>query len=314
MGVELPDLRQVRAFAAVAETESFTKAAKKLFLTQSAVSHSIRGLEAHLGTKLVERQGKRISLTQDGVVFLRRCRRALQELETATRELDALNRWGQGRIRIGATHTLCHYLLPAVLREFRDCFPRCEIHIESGDTATLMNLLDEARIDLALGIGSRVPAWCEMKPIFEDRLVFIVSPRHRWAEMKDIPLDEVGDESFLVYARQSETYRLIREHFEQVGVRLRATLSLGDMEAIKEMAKLGIGVGIVAPWVARRELESGQLVALPIRDAPLQRKWGVFHHASKTLAPVEEKLVGICERTARGFATAREPGEAVAEK
>ena len=304
MGLELPDLRQVRAFVAVAETESFTKAAKKLFLTQSAVSHSIRGLEDHVGTKLVERLGKRISLTQDGVVFLRRCRRALQELETATRELDALKRWGQGRIRIGATHTLCHYLLPTVLREFRDCFPRCEIHIESGDTAKLMTLLDEAQIDLALGIGGRVPTWCEMKPIFEDRLVFIVSPLHRWAAMDEIPLDEVGEESFLVYARRSETYRLIREHFERVGVRLRATLSLGYMEAIKEMAKVGIGVGIVAPWVAQRELESGQLVALPIRAAPLQRKWGIFHHASKNLSLVEETFVGICELTARGF----EPG------
>ncbi len=311
MPVELPDLRQIRAFVAVAETESFTRAAERLFLTQSAVSHSIRGLEEQLGSKLVDRMGKRICITQDGVVFLRRCRRVLQELESATRELDALKRWGQGRIRIGATHSLCHYLLPVVLREFRDCFPRCEIHIESGDTSHLINLLDASKLDVALGVHTRNPPWCRFQPLFEDELVFVVSPLHPWAKLEEIPLDELANESFLVYARASETYRLIRNHFEKAGVRLRATLSLGDMEAIKEMAKIGIGVGIVAPWVASAELEQGDLVAVPIRKEPLSRSWGAFTHESKELSLVEETFVGICEMTAQGFG--REKGELVEE-
>lgn len=116
-----------------------------------------------------------------------------------------------------------------------------------------------------------------------------------------MPLKEIEEESYLVYAKNSETYRLIRTHFQEVGVRLRATLNLGDMEAIKEMAKLGIGIGIVSPWVARKELESGQLVQVPIRDEPLAREWGVFFHESKKLSLVEETFVGICEVTARAF-------------
>ncbi|MEM9079285.1 MAG: LysR family transcriptional regulator [Verrucomicrobiota bacterium] len=300
---ELPDLRQVRAFVALAETESFTKAAESLFLTQSAVSHSIRSLEQQLEVKLVERSGKRIALTQDGVVFLRRCRGALHELEMASREIDALKRWGQGRIRLGATHTLCHYLLPTVLREFRDCFPRCEIHIESGDTSELLGRLEQARLDLVLGIGSRFPGWAKFQKIFDDQLVFVVSSQHPWAEKDEVPLSDVAEESFLVYARNSETYRIIRSHFEELGVRLRATLSLGDMEAIKEMAKLGIGVGIVSPWVASKELANGQLVQVPIRKEPLMREWGVFCHESKSLSMVEETFVGICELTARAFNT-----------
>lgn len=298
---ELPDLRQVKAFVALADTQSFTRAAELLFLTQSAVSHSIRSLEQQLEVQLVERAGKRISLTQDGVVFLRRCRSVIHELEMATQEIEALKRWGQGRIRLGATHTLCQYLLPTVLREFRDCFPRCEIHIESGDTAGLLSKLEKANLDLVLGISLRAPSWATFQPIFDDELVFVVSSLHPWASQAGIPLGEIAKESFLVYAKNSETHRLIRAHFDSLGVKLRATLNLGSMEAIKEMAKIGIGVGIVSPWVVREELARGQLVQVPIRKEPLQRSWGAFTHESKTLSMVEDTFVGICELTARNF-------------
>ena len=298
---ELPDLRQVRAFVALADTQSFTRAAETLFLTQSAVSHSIRSLEQQLEVQLVERSGKKIALTQDGVVFLRRCRSVISELEQASQEMEALKRWGQGRIRLGATHTLCQYLLPTVLREFRDCFPRCEVHIESGDTGELMQKLEDAELDLVLGLGGRTPNWATFLPMFEDELVFVVSSQHPWASKKEIPLDEIGRESFLIYAKKSETYRLIRNHFEGLGVKLRTTLNLGAMEAIKEMARIGIGVGIVSPWVARKELERGQLVQVPIRKEPLTREWGVFCHESKKLSLVEDTFVGICEVTARTF-------------
>lgn len=300
---ELPDLRQVRAFVALADTQSFTRAAETLFLTQSAVSHSIRSLEQQLEVRLVERSGKKIALTQDGVVFLRRCRSVISELEQATQEMEALKRWGQGRIRLGATHTLCQYLLPTVLREFRDCFPRCEIHIESGDTAVLMKKLEDAQLDLVLGLGGRSPNWATFLPIFEDELVFVVSAQHPWAHKEEIPLEEIGAESFLIYAKKSETYRLIRNHFEGLGVKLRTTLNLGAMEAIKEMARIGIGVGIVSPWVAQKELARGQLVQVPIRKEPLKREWGVFYHESKKLSLVEDTFVGICEVTARTFET-----------
>lgn len=295
--MDYPDLRQLRAFVALADTESFTKAAESLFLTQSAISHSIRSLEKQLETTLVERSGKRIALTQDGVVFLRRSRSVLHELEMASNELDALKRWGQGRIRVGVTHTLCHYLLPTVLREFRDCFERCEIHIETGDTNELLMKLEQARTDLVLGIGSRRPGWASFQPLFQDELVFVVSPLHPWAQCETVPLESMAEESFLVYGKSSETYRLIRSHFDSLGVRLRTTLSLGDMEAIKEMAKVGIGVGIVSPWVAKEELKNGSLVQVPIRKEPLMREWGLFCHESKKLSLVEETFVGICEFT-----------------
>ena len=116
----------------------------------------------------------------------------------------------------------------------------------------------------------------------------------------------MAEESLLVYARNSETYRLVRQHFDGTGIRLRATLNLGNMEAIKEMAKIGIGVGIVARWVAQRELESGELVACRINDDPPRRNWGLFRPEAKKLSMVEDTFVGICGETMRGIMQVRE--------
>jgi len=126
----VPDLRQLRALVAVAEEGSFTLAARKLFVTQSAVSHSLRTLEDQLGCRLLDRSGKRVAVTSEGEILLKRCKRVIYELDQATRDLDGLKRWGQTNIRVGAPHSLCHFLIPSVLREFCDCFPRCEPNID----------------------------------------------------------------------------------------------------------------------------------------------------------------------------------------
>lgn len=296
---ELPDLRQVRSLVAVAETESFTKAAERLGVTQSAVSHSIRALENQLESKLVERAGKRVALSQNGTILLRRFRAAIGELEKAQEELGLLKRWGQGRLRVGATHTLCTYLLPSVLQEFRELYPRCEIHIESKDTSELIEDLDRSEIDLVIGMGGREPNWARFDPMFEDELVFIAAPDHPWAVNGSVDAAEVGKESFLVYARASETYRFLKSSFEEAGVRLRPSLSLGDMGAIKEMAKVGVGVGIVAPWVVQDEISKGELVAIPLGIATKRRSWGLICHETRQLTMVEEDFLRICRKVTR---------------
>lgn len=297
----LPDLRQVRAFVTVANEGSFTLAAKRLCLTQSAISHSLRALEDQLGCRLLDRQGKRTVPTPEGEVFLRRCRRALAELEHAERELDGLKRWGQSRIRIGAPYSICHFLLPTVLREFRDSFPRCEPVIEAGDTSWLLSRMDEHALDLVIGMnGEGSPD--SGRPLFQDEMIFIVSPAHPWAAGNPIEPAHLAAMQFIVYARSTQTHRQVEDWFEQLGVRLRAPWVLGDMETIKEMTKIGYGVGIVAPWVARKEIAEGRLVALPMGNPGVRREWSVFTRAKRPLTLVEETFVGICSLVGRDLA------------
>src|SRR6266516_5440895 len=135
------DSRQLRAFVTLARTGSFTLAAKELFLSQSAVSHSMRALEEEVGCRLLDRVGKKVLLTQAGETLLHHAEKILQEMSTARGALEQLGKWGRGRLRVGASTTACEYILPAVLRKFKDEFPQSLITIEPGDTFKGLELL-----------------------------------------------------------------------------------------------------------------------------------------------------------------------------
>ena len=207
----IPDLRQLRALLAVAEEGSFTLAARKLFVTQSAVSHSMRTLEEQLNCRLLDRSGKRVSVTPEGEILLRRCKSVVRELEEAARELDGLRRWGQSSIRVGAPHNLCHFMIPSVLREFRDCFPRCEPSVESGETAALLEKLGNSELDLVVGIKPKHYGAEGYRPMFTDRLCFVVSPFHPWAAKGVDISDTLASQQFIIYAKATDTHRMIEE-------------------------------------------------------------------------------------------------------
>ena len=291
----VPDLRQLRALVAVADEGSFTLAARKLFVTQSAVSHSLRTLEEQLGCRLLNRTGKRVSVTTEGDILLKRCKRVVRELEEATRELDGLRRWGQTTIRVGAPHSLCHFMIPSVLREFRDCFPRCEPSVESGETGALLEKLVKGELDLVVGIKPKHQSEDGYRSMFTDRLCFVVSPFHPWAANDADITATLAAQQFIIYAKATETHRMIEEWMEEMAGKIRSPLVIGDMQAIKQMAKLGTAVGIVASWVAAREVAEGTLIALEIPGPPLHREWGVFHSTQRDPSLVEEMFIGLCQ-------------------
>ncbi len=291
----VPDLRQLRAFVAVVEEGSFTLAARRIFVTQSAVSHSLRTLEEQLSCRLLDRTGKRVAVTAEGELLLKRCKSVLFEIDQAGRDLDGLRRWGQTRIRIGAPHSLCHFLIPSVLREFRDCFPRCEPLIEAGDTTVLLDRLVSSDLDLVVGLKPRGKGEEGYRPMFNDQLAFVVSPFHPWAIDPSSMLSTINSHQLIIYAKATETHRLIEEWLERNGARGKKPLVLGDMQAIKEMAKLGIGVGVVAPWVAAREIADGSLKIVNINEPGIEREWGVFHYSKREPSLVEEAFIGLCE-------------------
>src|SRR5437764_7386387 len=149
------DSRQLRAFSILARTGSFTETAQELHLSQSAISHSMKALEQEVRCRLLDRMGKTVVLTQAGEQLLAHAERILAEMAAARERLGELGKWGHGRLRLCTSTTACQYILPAVLREFKESFPQCTIHIEPGDTPTALELLRQSRVDLALTLQPR---------------------------------------------------------------------------------------------------------------------------------------------------------------
>jgi LysR family transcriptional regulator, low CO2-responsive transcriptional regulator len=301
------DSRQLHAFTALARRGSFTLAAKDLFITQSAVSHAIKALEGDVCCRLVDRVGKRAILTQAGEQFLRHAESILREMESARSGIETLSKWGHGRLRVGASTTACQYLLPTVLREFRQSFPKCVIRIEPGDHSQQVDLLRQGNVDLAVMLDLFPSAQTEFTftPLFYDELLFFVAPLHPWAGLARAPLKDIERETLILYNKTSYTFRLVSDYFRGEKIVLSNFIELGSMEAIKELAKIGIGAGVLAPWIAKSEVESGSLISLPLGVRPLRRCWGVAHLARRRLALGEETFVGLCESVAEALGLAR---------
>ena len=296
--MELIDIRQLRAFQLLAETGSFTEAARRMYLTQSAISHSIKALEASLDCGLLERGGKKIALTAEGEALRRRADRILGEMGRATAELQALAKWGHGRLRLGATDTMCEYLLPAALREFRTNSPNCDVSVQAADSHELMDLLEAGEIDLALAMASRRgDTGFHFKPLFRDRIVFVVAPDHPWAAGGVAPEEDLQNQRYIIYSRKSTTFRLIERGFGKLGIRPASIMELGNMGAIKEMSKIGLGVGLVSPWLASADVAAGTLIEIEIPGQPVEREWGLFSRKTGT-ALSEESFAGICKKIA----------------
>lgn len=295
------DSRQIRAFCVLARTGSFTQTARELNLTQSGVSHSMKALEHETGCRLLDRLGKKVVLTQAGEQLLHHATKILQEIENAQEALAHLGKWGRGRLRIGASTTACQHIIPPVLREFKESFPDHVIQLETSDTPGLAAALLRQRIDLALSLEVEKEPQLEFHPLFTDELHFIVSAVHPWAQAGRVEREEIPKQSYIQYSKNSVTFRLIEEYFRREQMVLNTVIEVGSMEATKELVKLGLGVSVLAPWVAQKELEEGSVIALPLGRRKLQRRWGILHWRGKRLNLAEETFVGLCESAVKSL-------------
>jgi LysR family transcriptional regulator, low CO2-responsive transcriptional regulator len=295
------DSRQLRAFATLARTGSFTVSAKELFLSQSAVSHSMKALENDVGCRLFDRMGKKVLLTQAGETLLHHAEKILQEMSGARSALEQLGKWGRGRLRVGASTTACQYILPPVLREFKESFPQSLITIQPGDTRKALELLHANRVDLAITLEPKGEEQMEFHPLFTDELVFLVGAVHPWAKEGHVSRMDVPKQNYVLYNKGSYTFRMIEEYFRQEDMVLNTVIEFGSMDAIKELVKLGLGVSILAPWIAQKELQEKSLVSLPLGRRKLKRNWGIIHWRNRRLTLAEETFLGVCKSVTEGL-------------
>ncbi len=289
------DVHQLRVFAAVAENLSFTRAAEQLSLSQSAVSHQVARLEQGVGVTLLLRQGRAVSLTPAGQEMLVRAKRLVAGLEETRSAVQQAARPQLGRMRIGATSTACQFIIPEALREFRECFADYSLSITPADSPQISALLRSQSIDLGLLVRTEREPDVTYRSLFEDELQFLLSPLHPWSRAGAVKRDELADQRLVLYHRNSATFRIIERYFQKMGAPLRDWIELGDIGAIKELVKLGLGVSITAEWVARPEVRARSLTLLPAPGARLRRTWCVAYPAGKHLSVAEQTFIGLCQ-------------------
>lgn len=295
------DSRQLRAFVSLAKHGSFTVAAKELCLTQSAVSHSMRALEEDLGCRLFDRLGKKILLSLAGEQLLPHADEILKQMEKARAGVTKLSQWGQTRLRVAASTTACQYILPGVLRDFQKMFPNVQLSIEPGDTSYAIDLLDQKEIDCAICLEPEREERFEFRPLFSDELLFLVGADHPWAKQGRVERNEIPNQNYVLYNKGTYTFELIERYFRNEQISFNTVIELRSMEAIKELVKVGIGISILAPWVAEKEIADRSLSAFPLGKRKLKRQWGVLHWRNPNLPLPLTQFMEACSRACLRF-------------
>ena len=274
-------------------------ASKSLNLTTSAVSYAIKRLEDDIEVKLFERKPNGIFLTYAGQRLISEAEDILQRLSKTRFLLQSWNDLSQRSIRIGASPSACQYIIPAVLREFKECFPDMTIQIMTGNSYRLMEEIDSGGVDVAIYPSARYKRHSNEQTIGEDELCFVVNPHHSWAQARKIVISEIALQRIILTESKSYTFDLINDYFRQFGVSFHPAIEISNEEVIKSMVELDIGIGILPYWLTRREQDQGTLCALPLGKKALRRNWVVAFPLEKKPSLAETVFAGISRNVAQ---------------
>lgn len=291
------EIRQLRAFVAIAETGTFTAGALRVHVTQAAISMQIRQLESEVGARVFVRAPRHVILTEAGEQLLRRARHILREHDAAIDEIAELAGAERGRLRIGsASAMVLSEQLPAVLKELRKQHPAAEISVVSGTSEVLVDQILAGEVDVAFVSLPVDVRGIKTERLSEDQLVAIASPRHRLAKQRTISAYTLAGERLILGERGGNTRRLIDQFFAQAGATLRVAMELSRQQAIKRMVEEDMGVGIVPLQSVREEVEKGKLVRWWIEGAQINWELGIAQLSNGYDSPIMQKFVALARK------------------
>lgn len=210
-------LRQLQYFLAIADSLHFSNAAKKLFVTQSTLSHQLAELEAKIGKPLVDRTGKTVRLTQIGEIFRVYAKRSLDALDAGCSAIEEFEGVQRGLLRIGVTQSFIHKLMAPILGEFMAAYPAMQMTVEEMTAAKIEQSLAEGTVDLGIAFAPSVLEDTELEPILEERLLLVTGKNHRLASSRRVPMVELKNEPLALLSREFSTRRLIDRYFDSLG-------------------------------------------------------------------------------------------------
>jgi DNA-binding transcriptional LysR family regulator len=287
-------LYKLEIFAAVVQSGSFSAAAERLYMTQSAVSQHIQDLEAGLGTRLFNRGRRGVTLTASGEqLYSYTCDilRLVAQAENAVTDVEHLS---SGQVTIGATPGVDVYLLPEWIQAFRARYRNLKTALYSGVTAQIVSGVLDHRYDIGFVEGEledNPPARLGQWVLQDIELMVIVGQGHLWWQHEQIPLTALNDQHFITRQPRSATRIWIDQLLQRYQVRPDIVAELDNPESIKRAVIGGMGVAIVPAYAVQTELSAGTLRSITIADVPLRRTLKLLWDQSLLLPPVTRAFI-----------------------
>jgi DNA-binding transcriptional LysR family regulator len=286
------ELSTLRVFMTVASERSFSRAADKLERTQPAVSLALQRLESELGEKLLDRSAKDVVLTDAGRAVLEYARR-FQSLESELHNSIAeLRDHSAGRLVIGANESTGLYLLRHIDR-YRRMYPKIKVQIRRSFSSRIPAEIVDGNLEL--GVISYQPKddRLQSRVIFTDSLAFVVSPRHRFAQREEVPISELGDETFIAHNVVSPYRDIVLRAFQQRGIALKMDIEMPTVEMIRWMVEENQGVAFLPRMCVEQEFAENRLVAVRVPEISVQRKIYLVQPARRAVSYATEAFLQL---------------------
>ena len=266
------EVRHLRVMDAIRREGNVTRAAVRLHLTQPAVSHALKDLEGRLGVDLFRRRNGRMVPTPEGNRVLRAADVVLGELQRTEEDLEQVRLGNQGVLRIATECYTCYSWLPALLTEFAESFPGIEIQIVPDEKSDTTAALKDDRLDLAITSLEPTDDAIVAKRLFNDELVAIVPPSHPLASRSYLKAEDFADQHLINHG-ELDTTAIFQRVLRPGGVTPARVSAIPLTEAIIQTVRAGIGVSVIARWLAAPEIDAGQVVAVRVTQRGLKRTW-----------------------------------------
>jgi DNA-binding transcriptional LysR family regulator len=297
-------LQQMEAVISLVEEGSFSRAAKRMFLTQPALTKNIKNAEDYLGVRLVNRSNMGTSLTPEGKILYNYAQRMVKLRDEAREKILALRENIGGNIYISASTIPATYILPHVLSSFNKKHPDIRVYIKTADSEEAMNMVLENEVEI--GCIGKQPSNKKLKaePLWKDRLILAIPKHHRWHKKKSITLSELLDEPFVVREKGSATRELFESCLkESKSINLsqfNICGELGSSEAIKEAVIAGLGVSVISIHAVERELSQGLLFEIPLQGCRMERNFYLIYKRHFDFRPAHKIFIDFMKKDISG--------------
>ena len=285
------DLYKLKSFYTVAKMGSFSRAAEALYLTQPAVSTQIKDLESEYKTKLFDRIGRNIRLTQSGEMLIPYVKNILDLVDESHLAVNVLKKAGEGSVKVGVSELPGARLIPDCLSRFLEQYPKVSISVTAKKSALITDLVKTNKIDLGI-VGNSLPEISENdfkgETVHKDNIVVAVSNSHPLAQKKSVTVKELSNLPLIVSLKNTVSRQAIDKLFHRLNIPYKIAYEIDNKSMIKTMIEKNLGIAFFSYLEIKKEAESGWIKTLPISDYPFYRYIQIIYHKNKELSPSQK--------------------------
>jgi DNA-binding transcriptional LysR family regulator len=288
-------IETLKVFCDLVESRSFSRAAMRNYITQSAVSQQVKNLESKFETQLLRRDGRTVTPTIAGKKFYENSRAILDKFEHLQQEMKAVGQGIAGSIRVATIYSVGIYEMSVVVKSFLKIYPKVNLHVEYSQSARVYEDCLHGVIDMGIVPYPEARKGLRIIPLPADKLVLICAPEHPLAQRRFIDINELNDQRFIAYTKGIASQRAMDRIFQEHNVRVKVVMEFDNIETIKRSVEINAGISIVPLLSVQKEVQNQTLVQIHFTDKSFYRPLGIIVRRKQSLSRAARKFIELMQ-------------------